>query len=394
MPKPRIVVTGFAGLLPFGGVAWDYAQYARGFADLGCDVMYLEDTREWPTCQDPRLDSTFNVSHLSATMEYFGLADRWAYRDEVSGRCYGMSESAVREFCRSADILVNVSCSATLRDEYRSIPVRALIDTDPMFTQIQHVTGVAMCGGQGTMRDVIASHTHFFTLGENIGSPDCRIPTLGLHWYPTRPPVVLRFWPVTDPPAADCGAYTTVMNWSVFDELEFDGEHWGQKNAEFMRFLDLPHRVRQIRLGIAVSQPFNGIFPLQLVREAGWTVVDPDVCVPDARAYQNFVKASRGEFSVAKQTYVRANTGWFSCRSACYLAAGRPVIVQDTGWSRILPNGRGLLAFSDTDTAVDALRSVEADPYRHAKAARAIAEEWFASERVLDEMLTCMGSEA
>jgi hypothetical protein len=199
---------------------------------------------------------------------------------------------------------------------------------------------------------------------------------------------------VTDPPAGDSGAYTTVMNWSVVDALEFDGEGWGQKNAEFMRFLDLPARLPKTRLGIAVSRPFSGIFPLQRVREAGWTVADPDVCVPDAPAYQNFVNASRGEFSVAKQTYVKANTGWFSCRSACYLAAGRPVIVQDTGWSRLLPNGRGALAFNDPDSAADALRSVEADPYAHAKAARAIAEEWFASERVLGEMLNCMGSEA
>lgn len=394
MPKPRIVVTGFVGLFPYGGVAWDYTQYVRGLADLGCDVMYLEDTREWPIYQDPKLDHSFNVSHVAATMEYFGLADRWAYRDEVSGRWFGMSESAVREFCRTADILLNVSCSATLHDEYRAIPVRALLDTDPMFTQIQYFTGTSMCGGPGEMRDLIASHTHFFTLGQNIGAPDCRIPTLGLDWCPTRQPIVLALWPVTDPPAGDAAAYTTVMNWSVVDKVEYDGERWGQKNDEFMRVLDLPARLPHVRLGVAVSQPFSGIFPLQRVREAGWAVADPDVCVPDAPAYQNFVSTSRGELSVAKQTYVKANTGWFSCRSACYLAAGRPVVVQDTGWSRLLPNGRGLLAFEDTDDAVEALRSVEADPYRHAKAAREIAEEWFASDRVLGEMLNRMGSKA
>jgi hypothetical protein len=305
-----------------------------------------------------------------------------------------MPESAVREFCRTADILLNVSCSATLRDEYRAIPVRALLDTDPMFTQIQYFTGASMCGGPGQMRDMVASHTHFFTLGENVGSPDCRIPTLGLQWHPTRQPIVLRLWPVTDPPGREFGAYTTVMNWSVVDDVIYDGERLGQKNAEFMRVLDLPARLSDVKLGMAVSQPFSGIFPLQRVREAGWTVADPDVCVPNAPAYQNFVAGSRGEFSVAKQTYVRANTGWFSCRSACYMAAGRPVVVQDTGWSRRLPSGRGLLAFNDLDTAVDALREVEADPDGHAKAARAVAEEWFASGRVLGEMLTSMRSEA
>lgn len=383
-------MTGFIGLFPYGGVAWDYAQYVRGLADLGCDVMYLEDTREWPNYQDPRLDSSFNISHVAATMEYFGLSRRWAYRDEVSGRYYGMPEARVREFCRTADILLNVSCSATLRDEYRSIPVRALIDTDPMFTQIQYYTGASMCGGPGQMRDLISSHTHFFTLGQNIGSPWCRIPTLDLRWHPTRQPIVLRLWPQDDPPASPSRGYTTVMNWNVVDELEFEGERWGQKDAEFTRFLRLPERVAELSLSIAVSEPYNGIFPLERVRKAGWTVMDPEVCAGDARAYRQFIGESRGEFSVAKQTYVKGNTGWFSCRSACYLASARPVVAQDTGWSRHLPHGYGLLAFDDEESAVEALRAVESEPRVHAKAAREIARDNFESNLVLSEMLTLL----
>ena len=389
--KPRIVVTGFAGLFPYGGVAWDYLQYVLGLLALGWDAIYLEDTGAWPVYQHGDLNCDFNVAHVASTMEHFGLGERWAYRDALSGRCFGLSDAALAEFCRTADIFLNVSCSATLREEYASIPVRALVDTDPMFTQIQYLNGKSLSGGPTGMRDLVENHTHRFTLGANIGAASCRIPTLGLNWHPTRPPVVLRLWPVSDPPIGASYGYSTVMNWNVERDVTFEGEQWGQKDVEFMRFLQLPRRVSQIPLGLAVSQPPDSLFPVEAARAAGWTVLDPARCAHDARSYQEFIVGSRGEFSVAKQTYVKANTGWFSCRSICYLASGRPVIAQDTGWSRLLPSGRGLLAFHDEETAIEALREVEADPKSHAKAARAIAEEHFDSKRVLGEMLAAMG---
>lgn len=388
--KPRVVVTGFLGLLPFGGVVWDYVQYVLGFAALGCDVIYLEDTDDWPLNQDV-IDSTLNVAHVASVMEHFGFAGRWAYRDAMTGECFGLSLPALLEFCRTADVFINVSCSATLRDEYAAIPVRALVDTDPMFTQIQYLRDESLTAGTTCMRELIEGHTHHFTFGTNIGSDACRIPTLGLEWHPTRQPVVLELWPVVESPSARSECYSTVMNWSVVDDLTFEGERWGQKDVEFMRFLQLPQRVPGIPLGLAVSQTPESSFPLDVVRDAGWLVFDPAICAHDARAYQDFIVASRGEFSVAKQTYVKANTGWFSCRSSCYLAAGRPVITQDTAWSRLLPNGRGLLAFHDEESAIEALQRVESDPKTHAGAARAIAQEYFDSKRVLREMLDHVG---
>jgi hypothetical protein len=388
--KPRVVVTGFLGLLPFGGVTWDYVQYVLGFAALGCEVIYLEDTDDWPLNQEV-IDSRLNVAHVSSVMEHFGLAGRWAYRDAMTGECFGLSLAALLEFCRTADVFINVSCSATLRDEYAAIPVRVLVDTDPMFTQIQYLRDESLTAGTTCMRDLIEGHTHHFTFGTNIGSSTCRIPTLGLNWYPTRQPVVLERWPVAESPGAGSKCYTTVMNWSVVDGLTFEGERWGQKDVEFMRFLRLPQRVPDIPLGLAVSQTPESRFPLDVVRDAGWLVFDPAICAHDARAYQDFIVASRGEFSVAKQTYVKANTGWFSCRSSCYLAAGRPVVTQETGWSRLLPNERGLLAFHDEESAIEALERVESDPKAHAQAARAIAQEYFDSQRVLREMLDHVG---
>lgn len=389
MPKPRVIVTGFVGLFPYGGVVWDYLQYVIGFIELGWDAIYLEDTGLWPVYQRGDPDASYNAGHVASAMEQFGYGDRWAYRDALSAKCFGLSESALTEFCRSADVFLNLSCSATLREEYAAIPVRAIVDTDPMFTQIQYLNGQSLSGGSSEMRELIENHTHYFTFGENIGSPLCRIPTLGLQWHPTRQPIVLRLWP-GDPPMNGSRCYSTVMNWSAGSEMIFEGERWGLKDAEFLRFLQLPRRVPQTSLGVAVSHEPESTFPFEAAREAGWTVLDSAAHTHDAKSYQRFIAGSRGEFSVAKETYVKANTGWFSCRSACYLAAGRPVIAQDTAWSRLLPNGRGLLAFHDEESAVAALQCVEADPKAHGKAARAIAQEYFDSDRVLVEMLDHM----
>jgi hypothetical protein len=391
--KLRIIVGGYLGLLPAGGVTWDYVQYPAGFAALGHETYYVEDTRLWPLYvygKGGSADCSPLTSHLAQVMTDFGLADRWAYRDEASGECFGMSEERVRELCRSADVFVNVSCSTFLRDEYQSIPIRILIDSDPMFTQIQHATQVGFTPGQTGMREVIAGHTHHFTFGENVGQPDCRIPSCGVAWRCTRQPVLLNHWPVTQPPAA--GAYTTLMNWTAGHPLTYAGESWGQKDVEFRRFFDMPRRVPECSLGVVVGQTTGVPFPTDEAQQAGWQVFDPKQCASDWRAYQDFLLESRGEFSVAKETYVKARTGWFSCRSACYLAAGRPVVTQDTGWSKHYPTGDGLLTFRDPTEAAEALRRVEANPIRHARAARALAYDFFDSNRVLSNLLQQVGA--
>jgi hypothetical protein len=392
-PKGRIVVTGFVGLFPYGagGVAWDYVQYLLGFLQLGWDAIYVEDTRSWPIFQHGEVNCSENVAYLRATMEHFGVGDRWAYRDEASGQCFGLSESAVLEFCRIADIFLNLSCSTALRDEYAAIPVRALVDTDPMFTQVQALNRRILRGEWSSMPELLENHTHRFTIGTSIGREYCLVPTLGLEWHPTHQPIVLDLWPASEPPNGATTYYSTVMNWSVFDKLEFAGRCWGQKDVEFMRLLHLPDRVPEVPLAVAVGQLDEPTFPADTIRGAGWKLFHSASCAADAQGYQDFIVSSRGEFSVAKETYVNAHTGWFSYRSACYLAAGRPVIAQDTTWSRTIPNGRGLLPFHDADTAADALRQVELDPKVHSRAARAIAEECFDSRRVLTELLAHMG---
>lgn len=388
----RIVVGGFLGLLPAGGITWDYVQYPAGFAALGHDVWYVEDTRLWPVYQDddPAGASCHaNVAHLAAVMPAFGLDGRWAYRDEASGECFGLPLARLREICRTADLFVNVSCSTAMRDDYAAIPARLLVDTDPMFTQVQAETAASFTAGGGGMRRLLAAHTHHFTFGESVGRPECRMPACGVTWIPTRQPVLLDRWTPEPPPTG--AAFTTVMNWAAGKPLAWDGDTWGQKDVEFLRFLDLPARVPELRLALVATQTGGAPLPRARIEAAGWTL-DPPARVADWTAYARYLSASAGECGVAKETYVKARTGWFSCRSACYLAAGRPVVTQDTGWSRHLPTGEGLFAFDTMDEAADALRQVAADPVHHARAARAIAAEHFDSHRVLGRLLAAAGA--
>lgn len=393
----RIVVGGYLGLAPAGGLAWDYLHYPLGFRALGHDVYYVEDTRLWPVYQagGDGADCAASVAFLAAAMELVGLGERWAYRDEVSGRCFGMTEEKTREVVRTADVLVNVSCASVLRDEHARVPVRILLDTDPMFTQIQLAeAGEGFTPGGSGIRALVAGHTHHFTFGESVGADGCRIPTCGVDWKPTRQPVFLPEWPASELPAGAGATFTTLMNWTAGRPLRHAGETWGQKDVEFFRFAGLPRRVPGLPLAVAVGQTGGAgePFPREMAEASGWRVLDPSLCAPDPASYRGFLQASRGEFSVAKETYVKAGTGWFSCRSACYLATGRPVVTQETGWSRHVPTGEGLFAFRTMDEAAAALETVAADPARHARAAREIAEAHFDSAVVLRRMLAEAGA--
>ncbi len=383
----RVIVGGFLGLLPAGGITWDYLQYPLGFASLGHDVFYVEDTRLWPVYQDSSGDFSCasNVDHLARVMQAFALADRWAYRDEVSGKCFGMSASRVAEVCQSADVFVNISCSTYLRDEYRRIPVRVLIDTDPMFTQIQYATQSGFTAGETGMRGLVAGHTHHFTFGESVGAPDCRIPETEVRWRATRQPICLDQWPHLPGHSPEL-PFTTVMNWTAGRPLAYGGETWGQKDVEFMRIMDLP-RHTSAGLAAAVGQTTGEPFPFDAATYAGWQILDPAASAGDWEDYRQFIQRSLGEFSVAKETYVKGRTGWFSCRSACYLASARPVVTQDTGWTRHIPSGSGLIGFTTMDEAAAGLDLILSDPVRHGESARGIAEEFFDAQKVLAKML-------
>lgn len=385
--KLRVVVCGYIGLFPAGGAVWDYAQYVLGFAALGHDIWYIEDTGNWPSYVPvgENADGRYNIRYLASAMEGLGLGDRWAYRDPVSEAWCGMDAARVQAILKSADLFVSVSCSARPDDAWMDIPVRAIIDSDPMFTQIQLAEDKGFTKDSGGMREKLAAYTHHYTFGESIGAPDCLVPTGGIGWIPTRQPIALDFWQAAPPPPG--GAFTTVMNWTALPPLQFGGRTWGQKDAEFDLIADLPTSVPGARFALVANGQDKPAFPRAKLTEAGWSLLDPARTVPDWASYRRFIAGSAGEISVAKHAYVAARTGWFSCRTACYLAAGRPAVVQDTGWSRTIPEGDGLQAFANRAEAVEKMRMIASDLPRHGKAARALAEDLFDARKVLADMV-------
>jgi hypothetical protein len=392
MNKLKIIIGGFIGLLPAGGVTWDYLQYPLGFHLMGHDVYYIEDTRLYPVYQageNQWNDSSILVEKLSKIMNDFGLHNRWAYRDEASGKSFGLSESGIKDICSTADIFINISCSTFLRDEYLKIPIRILIDSDPMFTQIQYLTLQSFTPGKSGIREQVNAHNYLFTFGENIGSIECRIPDCGLNWLPTRQPICLQYWLPTNK-LNGIPNFSTVMNWSSGKTLTYDNETWGQKNIEFKKIVDLPELITDVNFSIIVNDSFalNSKEHYEQISGKGWQILAAEKYAADYKMYRQTIYASTGEFSVAKETYVKSFSGWFSCRSACYLAAGKPVVAQDTGWSKFLDTGAGLLAFTNLEEAFSSVENILSDYNRHSMAARSIAEEYFDSDTVLTKMLS------
>src|SRR5262245_35651448 len=374
----RIIVTGLIAQYPLGGVTWDYFQYVLGLARLGHDVYYFEDTGQWP--YNPHEGGVskgceFNVEYLAGLMARYGLADKWAYRFPWESQWFGLSEGQRAEVMRSADLLINVSGTLERPEEYRQVRRLVYLDSDPVFTQVK------LARGQVDFRKLIDLHDRQFSFGEHMTDA---VPDTGHSWRPTRQPVVLSEW---RPAVPYREVFTTVMNWTSYNQVVYNGQTYGQKDVEFMRFLELPGLVAPTELEIAVNEGKTRRTPRALLAHKGWRVVDPAVVCPDLDSYRQYITSSQAEWSVAKNGYVVGQAGWFSCRSACYLAAGRPVVVQDSGFRSILPVGTGLLAFTTMAEAVAAIQEVEAHYARHARAARAIAEAYFDASKVLTRLL-------
>ena len=374
----RIIVTGLIAQYPLGGVTWDYLQYVLGLSRLGHDVYYLEDTGQWP--YNPleggvAKDCSYNVGYLASVMDFFGLADNWMYRFPWENQWFGISAKRRGEIFKTADLLINVSGTLDNPAEYRSVKRMAYIDSDPGFTQVK------LARGQADFRRVVDTHDVQFSFGECLSD---KVPDTGHNWRPTRQPIVLSEWHPATPRRE---TYTTVMNWTSYKPVSFNGQIYGQKDIEFERFLDLPSMVPDTELEIAINEGKTRRTPRKRLSHKGWRVVDPDEVCPDLESYRSYIESSKAEWSTAKNGYIVGQTGWFSCRSACYLAAGRPVIVQDTGFDQVIPVGEGILAFSSMDEAIDAINKVETDYRHHALAAREIAEQYFDSERVLTRLI-------
>jgi hypothetical protein len=368
LSAPTLIVSGMIAATPWqGGATWAVLQYLLGFRRLGCDVYFVEPIDE--PCAD-------SARYIERVMREFGLDGRWALVPRDGGDPLGMSREGLRAAAGEADVLLNVSGMLADPDVLERVPVRAYLDLDPAFLQLWHaVEGVDMR---------LDAHTHFVTLADTIGQPGCPIPTCGREWLATLPPVVLDEWPVATRLERD--ATTTVGHWRSYGTIWHEGVQYGQKAHSLRPLMDLPHRApSRFELAIAIHPEEEN--DLDALNENGWILLDPADVAATPDEYRRFVQGSWAEFGLAKSGYVVSGSGWFSDRSACYLASGRPVIAQDTGFGRRLPTGEGLLAFSTTDEVLHAIEQLDAGYEHHRDAARAVAEDYLDSDRVLGALL-------
>jgi hypothetical protein len=341
---------------------------------MGHEVIFLEHYG-WPnSCYDPErhemtADPGYGISYMQKIFRHFGLEQNWCYLAE-DGIAYGISRQCLTQFCRECDIYFNLS-NINWIPELELCRRRVLVDTDPVFTQI---------GAHGLGGPYSRYHT-LFTYGENIHQPGCDMPTGGVRWFPTRQPVVLDLWPVK---AGDQSAsFTTVMNWSPFGDQEFEGQVYGQKDRSFDPFFSLPNDTGEpMEMAVHVTDTVR-----KRLTNGGWRLVDNREITQNPWIYQRYIRNSRAEFSVAKHGYTVTRCGWFSERSAAYLASGRPVVVQDTGFSDWLKRESGVISFNNREEAVAGIEEINRRYEFHCHSAKAIADEYFDSNKVLSRLL-------
>jgi hypothetical protein len=370
-----IILAGAIGRSGLGGQAWAYLQYLIGLRELGHEVFYLEDCGEssWAydwEAGDGTFDLAYPASYVRDHLEPFGFKDRWIYR--AGKESAGMPVADFQAVCAAADLLIMRAIPIwNWRKEYEGPRRRAFIDVDPGFTQR------AIAGGDLGLSEAVRRCERVFTIGQRFGAPDCLCPTNGWNWIKTRPPVALSAWPCVEGGAAT--HFTSVMRWSAVHETEPEDPVYGQKDQEFGRFIDLPRQTSQKFL-LALIGP-------ESLAEHGWELVPGQTATRTPDAYRQFIRQSRAEFGVAKQGYVKMRGGWFSDRSVCYLASGRPLLIQDTGLSDWLPVGDGVVTFQDLPGILRGIETINAGYEHHRRAARKLAEEYFSTDKVLPALL-------
>jgi hypothetical protein len=375
----RIVVAGTIATVPWqGGWTWVLLQYVLGLRRLGHRVTFLDSVA--PAALRPAgatLCESTNAAYFKSVVGRFGLAEMSSLlQADATHSTLGLSYDQVSHATSEADVVINVS--GVLRDErlLERARRRVYLDLDPGFTQLWHAVQHIDMG--------FSNHTDFVTIGPAIGTPDCTVPTCGLSWIATWQPVVLEHWPAaTDP---HDGVYTTVANWRGYGSIHYKGLSYGQKVHAWRGLMALPALTTE-RFVVALAIHRDESVDVQALAANRWERVDPADVAASPEQYKAFIQRSKGEIGIAKSGYVVSRSGWVSDRSICYLASGRPVIAQETGFSTFLQCGDGLVAFETIDQARDGFERVSSDYPRHAHAARALAEEYFDSDTVLRRLL-------
>jgi hypothetical protein len=384
-PKGKIIVFGILFFYPLAGVTYQFLHYLIALRRLGYDPYYVEDSARW--IYDPRLndispDVIGNLDMVVPALKQHGFGNRWCFRGNYEGGgCFGLNETQLAELYRDAEAFLNVTGAQEIRDEHRAIKRRIYVESDPFLAQVKVAKG-----DQG-MIDLLAAHDAHFSFGENLGEPDCSVPIDKFRWLPTRQPVVLELWKGT-PTGGD--TYNTITTWhNKGKDIDWQDEKWyWTKDREFEKFLELPRRRPALcfELAATVNDQVKA-----LLGDYGWRQRDSIDISRDADRYRSYIRQARGEFTVARDQYVRPRTGWFSDRTVCYLAAGRPVITQETGFSKFIPSGKGLFGFTTMNDVLKAIDTIESDYAEHCGAARQIAAECFGAEKVVGSLMERVG---
>jgi hypothetical protein len=366
---------------PLGGnLSWTL-QWLVGFHRLGHDVYLVEKSGYSDSCFDPLHgtmsdDCSYGTASVDRLLTRFDLTGRWCYVD-ASGRYWGLSRRKLEELFRTADLFVDIGTHGTWLAEAAETRVKILVDGEPGATQMK----MELKCEEGNDPPV---YDFYFTNGANVGTERSTAPTAGKRWRPLFNPVVVDLF---DGPAAPPNVpFTTVMNWQAHQPLRYRGVTYGQKDVEFEKFMDLPRRT-----SAAVEVAVSGQIPRERLLNCGWRLRSAHEVTKSFDSYRDYIQSSKGEFSVAKNVYVATNSGWFSDRSAAYLASGRPVVLQATGFEDHLPCGRGLFAVRTADEAAAAIEEICRDHDRHARWAREMAREHLDTRIVLSDLLCELG---
>ena len=389
MSPKKIVVLGFMGTCPVAGVIWQHLHYIVGLQRLGHEVWYVEDGTRYP--YDPEAftiteDISYASRMLARLADEYGFAGRWCFCGRYGGepRMAGLDLAGLRALYRDCHAALNVCGSHELNDDLLAIRRLIYVESDPGVEQIK------IDSGDATVRDYLSRHAVLFTFGEAVGTPRFPVPLHGLEWLPTRQPVVTDFWKTSTAPTPG-STYTSICNWSTSGKKDIDwrGDRYlWSKSLEFLQFVGAP-RLCGEPFELATDIKDGG--EKKKFEDNDWRLVDPHVLSMDWNRYRDYIRDSKGEFTLAKDQYVRLHTGWFSDRSACYLAAGRPVITQETGFTTFYGGKDGLLAFRTMEEVQAAAAAVNSDYARHSRAAEEIAREYFEAEKVLASLLSRAG---
>ena len=378
----RIIMSSYLIRFPVGGYMSWMLQWLAGFQRLGHEIFFVEKSG-WPhSCFNPVTsltsdDCSYGTAMLHELLGCFGLQENWCFVD-AAGKYHGMTRERVEDVFQSADLFIDHMRECEWAEEATKVAIRALIDGEPGFTQMRMERN-RLLGKTESEFD------RYFSVGLNLGTPACSGPTGGQQWHPIFDPVVVDLFPYAPP--APGAPFTTVMSWQTHQPIRFNGKTYGQKDMEFPKFLDLPARI-EVPLELAIT---GETMPVEELTENGWRLRDSHLVTRSFDSWRDYIRDSKGEFSVCKNVFVAINSGFFSDRSAVYLASGRPVVMQETGFSAHLPCGCGLFAVKTAEEAAAAIEEIESDYERHAKGAREVALEHLEATKVLAKFLVDVG---